>query len=104
MKKSLFVILICVVLATLPFLWFKPGEVNFGGDSSRLYLYDPANYLKNVALYNIAPGETGYEVISYFYIPFTLLLLVLKTIFYTPYLLNTSYTSIEIVVAFLFMY
>ena len=102
--EKIIIVIICVVLATLPFLWFKPGEVNFGGDSSRLYLYDPANYLKNVALYNIAPGETGYEVISYFYIPFTLLLLVLKTIFYTPYLLNTSYTSIEIVVAFLFMY
>lgn len=98
------IILICIVLGLLPFLWFKPGEVNFGGDSSRLYFYDPANYLRNVALYNIAPGETGYENIAYFYIPFTILLLALKTVFFSPYLLNTSYTSFMVVAAFVFVY
>lgn len=99
MKKIIFIVsLICFII---PFFWFKSGEVNLGGDSSRLYFYDPLAYLKNDALYNIPPSETGQEASPYFFAPFVLLLAAMKVIvFNSPHLLIVIFYSIMVTVGF----
>lgn len=103
-RKHIALVTILLVLGVIPFFWFKPGEVNIGGDSSRLYFYDPLNYLKNLALYPIAPGQTGYEAVSYFFTPFVTLFIILKKIFVTPGLVTNVFHGFMLVAAFLFTY
>lgn len=103
-RKHIALVAILLVLGTTPFFWFKPGEVNIGGDSSRLYFYDPLNYLKNLALYSVAPGTTGYEAVSYFFTPFVTLFIILKKIFVTPGLVTNVFHGFMLVTAFLFTY
>lgn len=103
-RKHIALVAILLVLGAIPFFWFKPGEVNIGGDSSRLYFYDPLNYLKNLALYPIAPGQTGYEAVSYFFTPFVTLFIILKKIFVAPGLVTNVFHGFMLVTAFLFTY
>lgn len=103
-RKHIALVAILLVLGAIPFFWFKPGEVNIGGDSSRLYFYDPLNYLKNMALYSVAPGTTGYEAVSYFFAPFVTLFIVLKKIFISPGLVTNVFHGFMLVTAFLFIY
>ncbi len=97
-------VLTIITLIIIPFFWFKPGEVNLGGDSSRLYFYNPKAYLESANLYNIAPGQTGGEMISYFFIPFVLLLLFLKFFIASTSILINVYHSFMLVSSFLFIY
>lgn len=62
--------LFTIILFIIPFFWLKPGEIDIGGDSSRLYFYDPMAFLKNVAWYGISTQGTGVIEPNYFYIPF----------------------------------
>lgn len=103
-RKHIALVAILLVLGAIPFFWFKLGEVNIGGDSSRLYFYDPLNYLKNLALYPIAPGQTGYEAVSYFFAPFVTLFIILKKIFVTPGQVTNVFHGFMLVTAFLFTY
>ena len=103
-RKHIALVAILLVLGAIPFFWFKPGEVNIGGDSSRLFLYDPLNYLKNLALYPIAPGATGYEAVSYFFTPFVTLFIILKKIFVSPGLVTNVFHGFMLVTSFLFTY
>lgn len=103
-RKHIALVTILLVLGAIPFFWFKPGEVNLGGDSSRLYFYDPLNYLKNMALYSVAPGTTGYEAVSYFFAPFVTLFIVLKKIFVSPGLVTNVFHGFMLVTSFFFTY
>ncbi len=94
---------ISIVLFFVPFFWFEPGEVNLGGDSSRLYLLDPVNYLRTFPLYSVAPGGIGVESISFFFIPFTLLFVFFKTIFRDPHLVVNVYHGLMLVFSYLFV-
>lgn len=102
--KKLPLILVIIILFIIPFFWFKPGEINLGGDSSRLYFYDPINYLKTFPIYSVAPSQTGEEMISYFFIPFTLFLAALKTIFSSPSILINIFHSFMLVISFFAVY
>jgi hypothetical protein len=53
------IILICCILMAIPFFWFKPGYIDIGGDSSRLYFYDPLNFLKSFVLNIFLPDSLG---------------------------------------------
>ncbi|MCL5113763.1 MAG: hypothetical protein M1372_01165 [Patescibacteria group bacterium] len=88
----------------LPFFWFKGGEVNLGGDSSRLYFYDPINYLKYFAVYGVVPSQTGEVIISYFFVPFTILMYILKLVIKSPNLLISLFYSTMLVTAFASVY
>ena len=94
---------ISTVLFFVPFFWFKPGEVNLGGDSSRLFLFDPVSYLKSFPLYSVAPGGTGIESISFFFIPFTLLFVFFKAIFGDPHVVVNVYHGLMLALSYLFV-
>lgn len=72
-----------VVLFIIPFFWLKPGEMNLGGDSSRLYFYDPFSYLHAQTLYSVISSGTGGSAISYYAVPYMMLLLFVR-IFLSP--------------------
>lgn len=102
MKKLLLAII--VLLFILPFFWFKPGEVNLGGDSSRLYFYQPIQFLKNFSLYSIIPSEIGQETITYDFIPFSILLGFLKLLLRSSYLLIVVFYSFMMSLSFMGIY
>ena len=58
MKRTI-IIVICVLLFIVPFFWISPGELEMGGDSNRLFLYDPGSYLQVNALYSVEPQGVG---------------------------------------------
>lgn len=91
-------------LAVIPFFWLNIGEMDLGGDATRLYFYDPLSYFKNYSLYAIEPLGTG-QVETHFYIlPVMLLFLALKSIFQSPYLVITLFNSFKLVVSFFAVY
>ena len=59
LRKYRLVLFISLLLFIIPFFWFKPGEMDLGGDGNRLYFYDPLNFLKNVVFYSIDSEGKG---------------------------------------------
>lgn len=102
--RFIFLFIITLFLFLTPFFWFKPGEMDLGGDSSRLYFYDPLHYLTSQALYAISHSGLGGEGINYFGIPFFLLLAGLKSILESPTLLIAFVHGFSLSIAFLSCY
>lgn len=98
----LFIITFFLFIA--PFFWFKPGEMDLGGDSSRLYFYDPLHYLTSQAFYAISHSGLGGEGLNYFGIPFFLFLFGLKSIFISPTFLISFLHGFSLSLAFLSCY
>jgi hypothetical protein len=73
-------LLIAFVLFVIPFFWFRYGEGDYGGDSSRLYYYDPFNWMKYVAFHQINVGGYSYDNPNFFMIPFLLFLTAIKVV------------------------
>lgn len=96
--------IISLALFVMPFFWLKPGEMDLGGDSSRLYFYDPINYLLNHSLYGVSPSNFGGENIGYYILPFNILLILMKRIFQSPTLLISTINGINFSVAFISIY
>lgn len=84
---KLLVIALTVLIFIIPFFWLKPGEMDLGGDNSRLYFYDPIAYLVSQSLYSISHSGFGGENLSYFGIPFFLLLAGVKWLVTSPTIL-----------------
>lgn len=103
-RPRVIILYICIILFILPFFWLKPGELELGGDSSRLYLYDPISYLQTSSLYNLAPDGIGNLRSDQSMIPFLLLLQIVYSIFRSPYILTILLYSVNLVGAFLFTY
>ena len=101
MYRKPLLLAILLFLAVVPFFWLKPGHVDLGGDSTRLYFYDPINYLKSYAFYTIAPNGFNTENSATYVIPFTFFLWVLKKIFLSSYLVTTIFNSLTLTLAFL---
>lgn len=95
---------ISFILILIPFFWLKQGEMDLGGDGSRLYFYDPLNYFKSSVLYAIQPGGMGRENPLYFFLPFNLILIVLIKILKSSYLMITLFNGFHLLVAFWSMY
>jgi hypothetical protein len=96
-------IVVTFFLFIIPFFWLKPGEMDLGGDSNRLYYYDPINYLKNNLLYAINPSF-GNENPLYLSLPFVSLLVVFKSLIPSSYFIITFINSLTLVIAFLAMF
>jgi len=103
-KRILLPIIISLILFVIPFFWFKPGEMDLGGDSSRLYFYDPAAYLVNATLYVVSPSNFGTEYFGYYSIPFIFLLLILKSIVISPTILISMFYGLNLSIAFISCY
>jgi len=104
MKKHKLGIIISLILLFVPFFWLKPGEMNLGGDSGRLYFYDPANYLNIHAFYNYLESGFGVELTNYIYLPYTSLLLLLKCVFKSSTILISLFNGLILSVGFLSVY
>jgi hypothetical protein len=92
------------VLFFVPFFWFQPGEMDLGGDNSRLYFYDAAEYIKNHTFYGISPSNLGYENISYFGLSFIALLALLQKFITSPTLLISTFHGLSLSLGFLGCY
>jgi len=103
-RYTLLLLLISIFLFIIPFFWLKPGEMDIGGDSSRLYFYDPVKYLLSSNLYSISASAFGLETIYYFDIPFVSLLIILKSILVSPTLLISVFHGFSMSMAFIFCY
>lgn len=77
-KEYKFVSLLSLILFVIPFFWLKPGEMDLGGDSSRLYFYDPISFIKSTAIYDISAQGKGIVEPNYYYLPYVAFLAFLK--------------------------
>ena len=103
-KQTILLSLVSIFIFIVPFFWLKPGEMDIGGDSSRLYFYDPIHYLFGSTLYSVSASAFGLETIYYFNIPFVSLLIVLKSILVSPTLLISVFHGFSMSSAFIFCY
>lgn len=92
---------ITIILFFIPFFWFNPGETDIGGDSTRLYFYDPISYLKAQTLYGVIPSGIGGENVGYYAIPYVVLLWIVKSVVQSPTILINIFQGISLSVAFL---
>ncbi|MDP1721687.1 MAG: hypothetical protein Q8L37_00605 [Candidatus Gottesmanbacteria bacterium] len=96
-------LLVSCALMVVPFFWFRPGEIDIGGDGGRLYFYDPVNLIKNSA-YLVLPFGIGGLNSRFFYLPLLSVLAILKQVIHSPYILLTLYNSMKVAVGFLAVY
>ncbi len=100
------VVLITILLFIIPFFWLKPGQIDIGGDSTRLYFYDPLNFLINNSLYlSETITLTSRSFWPQFYtLPYVLMLLLIKSVINSPYFLVSLFNGIKVSVSFLSVY
>ncbi len=104
-KKNKIALLTALIVFIIPFFWFKPGEVNYGGDSTRLYFYNPSAWRDNIALYFINPLiSLGEGLPNFSQVPFLTLLSGLKKLLGTPFLLNNLFNGLLLAGGFFWVY
>lgn len=96
--------MICIILFMLPFTWFRPGELELGGDSNRLFLYDPGAYLRAESLFSVEPDGVGHVRPDQALIPFLLLLQLILSLVHSPYVLMCLLNAVKMAGSFLFTY
>src|SRR5437868_5610665 len=101
-KKVL--IIFCAFLFFLPFFWFSQNQVDMGGDSSRLYYFDPVSYFNNMAVYGIAPEGIRAVTPNQYFIPFLVFLIGIYKIFHSPFILTCFINGVKVCASFLFVY
>jgi len=103
-KEHKFAIAIGIILFIIPFFWFKPGEMDLGGDGNRLYFYDPLSFIKNVSLYAIDSEGKGNVEQRHAYLVYVGLLALIKHFIDSPHLLISIFNGIKLSVGFLSIY
>lgn len=103
LRTRVFLGFIAVILVIMPFFWMKPGEIDIGGDGGRLYFYDPVNLIKHTVS-SVFPYAIGKVEASFFNLPFISLLVILKQIIPSGYLLVSVFNGIKIAGGFLAIY
>lgn len=104
LSSKILVIITSIFFVVLPFFWLHPGQMDLGGDSSRLYFYEPLSYLKNFGLFAVFPQGIGEVSPNFFIIPYVLLLYGLKYIFHSSYIVISLINSLKLAGGFLAMY
>ncbi len=102
-RYAIIVLTIAVALFIVPFFWVESGGMDLGGDSSRLYFYDPVSYIHAHVLYNIVSSGIGGNAISYYSLPFMLVLVGIKQFFSTTNLISII-NGVKISLGFVFCY
>lgn len=93
-------VFIACILFVIPFFWLAPGEMDLGGDSSRLYFYDPLTYLKTHLLHGVILSGVGGSTLSYFAIPYVLMLAGFRILF-SPTIVIAISQGMKLSIAFL---
>jgi hypothetical protein len=105
-KNNYVAIIFSVILFIIPFFWLHPGQMDIGGDETRLFFYDPLDYLYNdgLFLYESIPLESRSFEPHFFNIPFVFTLLVFKSFINSPYFLISVLNGIKVSISFLAVY
>ncbi|MBI5621806.1 hypothetical protein HY933_03015 [Candidatus Falkowbacteria bacterium] len=77
--------LIAVILFIIPFFWFSHGQADFGGDSSRLYFYEPVRLLQYLDVLSSNRTVVSPDISELFMVPFLIVLTVLKFLLFNNY-------------------
>ena len=104
LRKYRLVLFISLLLFIIPFFWFKPGEMDLGGDGNRLYFYDPLNFLKNVVFYSIDSEGKGNVEQRHAYLIYVGFIALIKYFINSPHLLISIFNGIKLSVGFLSIY
>lgn len=101
MKKSshLPAVIIALLLFFVPFFWLKPGFVDLGGDSGRLYFLDPL-----ASAYQLYRNQSPVGASLYAFIPYELFLYVIKLVVQSPTYLISFERGLQLSLAFLSVY
>lgn len=102
-KQTLLPLIISLIFFLIPFFWLKPGEMDLGGDSSRLYFYNPLSYLLSSTLYGITASGFGSENINYVAFPFISFLAIIRH-FLSPTVTISIFHGLSLSMAFLFSF
>lgn len=103
-EKYKLVLLISLFLFIAPFFWLKPGEMDLGGDSNRLYFYDPVSYIKYTSIYDVLTVGRGSVEPNYYYLPLVALLAFLKLITFSPTTIISLFNGIKLGGGFVAIY
>lgn len=104
LKKYKLILTISLLLFIIPFFWLKPGEMDLGGDSNRLYFYDPLASLTSYGIYSVAPYGVGKLAYNQYFLPFLLFLSFLKSIFISSTILIDIFNGLKFSGSFLFVF
>lgn len=99
-------IFIFFILFFIPFFWLNSQEMDIGGDSNRLYFYEPLEYLKNNSLYlseTITLTNRSYWP-GFFFIPYIAVLFILKSVLNSSYLLISIFNGLKLSLSFFSVY
>lgn len=103
-KGLLAVFLVALILFVIPFFWLSPGEMDLGGDSNRLFFYDPFSNLKAFSIYSVVPWGTGIVSSNQYFIPFLLFLTFLKSLVISPTILIGIFNGLKLSGSFIFVF
>lgn len=97
-------LLVALVLFVVPFFWLKPGTMDLGGDSGRLYFYDPISFIKHVSLYHqvfegLAPADP-----NTYYLPYVSFIALLHGIFRSSTIAIDIISGMKLSIGFLAIY
>src|SRR5260221_13916349 len=82
--EKLFVWALFVAFIIIPFFWYPRGAMDLGGDGSRLYFYDPFNFLKSTTFFGVVPIRKGdVDATKHAYLLYVLCIALLKSIFHS---------------------
>jgi len=65
-NKNIPAYVIALLLFILPFFWLRHGFVNLGGDSGRLYFFEPLAILKSSLNFSNSAYGYSFAIIPYF--------------------------------------
>jgi len=102
-KEHKLTIIIAIIFFILPFFWLKPGEMDLGGDDTRLFFYDPIAYLKNANLYDVSSVGKGAVMSSYYYIPYVALIALVNFFISSTYIIS-GINGLKLAGAFIAIY
>lgn len=95
---------IAVVLFIVPFFWLMPGEMDLGGDSGRLYFYDPISFIRNVSIYHQVPEGLAPADPNTYYLPYVSLLAALLFVFRSSTIVISIISGAKLSIGFLAIY
>lgn len=102
--KKYYVPIFVVMLFFIPFFWLKIGEMDLGGDSNRLFFYDPISFIKNISVYTIFTEGRGVIEPNYYFLPYVAFIAFLKIIFKSPTIVIGIINGFKLAGGFLFVY
>lgn len=100
-KSHKLLVITSIVLFIIPFFWFPFGYIDIGGDSSRLYFYDPLSFLHNFVLNPFFPDSIGVKNGGIYLLPFVSALALFKLLLGSYYVLNNIFNGITIFLSFI---